>query len=183
MGLSTVHGIVHEHGGHVVVETSPGHGARFRVLLPAMQQMSVEAAIPTGADSHWAASRARLQGHVLVIDDEETVCEFMRDMLESWGLNVTAIADPSDARGLVAAAPERYSLVITDQTMPKITGVDLARELLALRPDLPVILYTGLSDNVVQREVDALGIRALMKKPIEPPTLFSLLEKHLSASS
>ena len=182
MGLSTVHGIVHEHGGHVVVETSPGHGARFRVLFPAMQRMSVEAPIPGCDNSHGAAPRSRLQGHVLVIDDEETVCEFMRDMLESWGLNVTAIADPSQARGLVAAAPDRYSIVITDQTMPKITGVELARELLTLRPDLPVILYTGLSDGIVQREVDALGIRALMRKPIEPPTLFNLLEKHLSGS-
>jgi CheY-like chemotaxis protein len=182
MGLSTVHGIVHEHGGHVVVETSSGHGARFRVLFPAMQRTSVEAQIPPCGDGRGAAPRSRLQGHVLVIDDEKTVCEFMRDMLEGWGLDVTAIADPSEARGLVAAAPDRYSIVITDQTMPKITGIELARELLSLRPDLPVILYTGLSDGVVQREVDALGIRALMRKPIEPPTLFNLLEKHLSVS-
>lgn len=182
MGLSTVHGIVHEHGGHVVVETSPGHGARFRVLFRAMSQTLAEELIPAGGNSGGAVPRSRLQGHVLVIDDEETVCEFMRDMLESWGLHVTAIADPSAARGLVAAAPDRYSIVITDQTMPKITGVELARELLTLRPDLPVILYTGLGDGIVQREVDALGIRALMRKPIEPPTLFDLLEKHLSRS-
>ena len=183
MGLSTVHGIVHEHGGHIVVETSPGEGARFRVLFRPIQRTAAEAPISGRGDRRGAAPRSQLQGHVLVVEDEETVCEFMRDMLESWGLEVTAVVNPLEARALVAAAPDRYTLVITDQTMPKITGVELARELLALRPDLPVILYTGFSDGIAQNEINALGIRALVRKPIEPQALFNLLETHLPRSA
>ena len=73
----------------------------------------------------------------------------------------------------------RFDLVITDQTMPRMTGIELARELLAIRPELPVILYTGYADGVMDAQIDAAGVRAMMRKPVEPAQLLALLRAHL----
>lgn len=115
----------------------------------------------------------------MVVDDEETVAEFMCDLLDSWGLKVTSVSSAAEARELFMRDPARFDLVITDQTMPRMTGLELAREMLALRADLPVILYTGLNDGIAQNEAAALGIRAFVTKPVEPQTLFGLLKTHL----
>lgn len=180
MGLSTVHGIVHEHGGHVLVESETGCGAVFRVLFPALERGTAEA----GADAAGAVSRAGrvplLRGQVLVVDDEAMVAEFMRDLLESWGLRVTVAANGAQARDLCAREPRRFDAVITDQTMPRITGLELARELKAASPDLPVILYTGYSDGLTEAEVKAAGALALVPKPAEPRALRTLLEAALA---
>ncbi|MFO1206949.1 MAG: response regulator [Burkholderiales bacterium] len=181
MGLSTVHGIVHEHGGHVLVESETGCGAVFRVLFAALDRG--RAAV--GADAAGAVSRAgkapSLRGQVLVVDDEAMVGEFMRDLLESWGLRVTVAANGAQARDLCSREPRRFDAVITDQTMPRITGLDLARELLVASPDLPVILYTGYSDGLTEAEVKAAGAVALVRKPVEPRALRALLEAALVA--
>ncbi|HQR53649.1 MAG TPA: response regulator, partial [Burkholderiales bacterium] len=181
MGLSTVHGIVHEHGGHVLVESETGCGAVFRVLFAALDRGRAE----VGADAAGAVSRAgkapSLRGQVLVVDDEAMVGEFMRDLLESWGLRVTVAANGAQARDLCSREPRRFDAVITDQTMPRITGLDLARELLAASPDLPVILYTGYSDGLTETEVKAAGAVALVRKPVEPRALRALLESALAA--
>jgi signal transduction histidine kinase len=181
MGLSTVHGIVHEHGGHVLVESETGCGAVFRVLFPALERGRAEA----GADAAGAVSRAGrvplLRAQVLVVDDEAMVGEFMRDLLESWGLRVTVAANGAQARDLCTREPRRFDAVITDQTMPRITGLELARELKGASPDLPVILYTGYSDGLTEAEVKAAGALALVRKPLEPRALRTLLETALAA--
>jgi PAS domain S-box-containing protein len=179
MGLSTVHGIVHEHGGHILVETGPGAGARFRVLFRPLQMERGAAVAPASAERRGAFPRHTLHGKVMVVDDEETVAEFMCDLLDSWGLKVTSVSSAAEARELFMRDPARFDLVITDQTMPRMTGLELAREMLALRADLPVILYTGLNDGIAQNEAAALGIRAFVTKPVEPQTLFGLLKTHL----
>jgi len=178
MGLATVHGIVHEHGGHVIVDTAPGRGATFRVLFRPLQAAG-DVLAPAEAQRRGGAPRQSLQGRVMVVDDEESVAEFMRDLLESWGLEVTAVTNPTDARQLFAGDPAHFDLVITDQTMPRMTGIDLAREMLATRPDLPVILYSGFGEGIAQEQTLAAGIRALVKKPVEPQALFSLLKAHM----
>jgi len=174
MGLATVHGIVHEHGGHVVVESTPGRGATFRVLFPVLgaDGQSIEHETLPG---YVAVRKPGLAGRVLLVDDEEMVVGFMRELLEGWGLEVTARRTGPDARQLFADEPERYDLVITDQTMPRMTGLELARELAAIRPGLPVILYTGYADRVVDAEVAAAGVRAVLEKPVEPAQLLALL--------
>ena len=179
MGLATVHGIVHEHGGHIVVESAPGRGATFRVLFPvlrvgddAIEHETLPGYVP-------ASRKPGLRGHVLLVDDEEMVVGFMRELLEGWGLEVTAKRAGPDARQLFADEPDRYDLVITDQTMPRMTGLELARELLAIRPELPVVLYTGYADGVMDAQVQAAGVRALLKKPVEPAQLLALLRAHL----
>jgi CheY-like chemotaxis protein len=180
MGLATVHGIVHEHGGHVIVETAPGAGARFRVLFPPLPVSGREGLVAGSDRSGGVKSpRTALHGRVMVVDDEASVAAFMGDLLETWGLEVTVVGDGSQARELIGRDPARYDLVITDQVMPRITGLELARELLAVRTGLPIILYTGFSAGVGQDDIERAGIRAMLRKPVEPDELYRLLRSHL----
>jgi PAS domain S-box-containing protein len=174
MGLSTVHGIVHEHGGHIVVETAPGRGARFCVLFRPMANAEGEA-IRAETSGPVSASR-QLKGRVLLVDDEPAVAEFMAELLGSWGLEVTVHQNPVEARASFADDPEKYDLVVTDQTMPRITGLDLARTLLTRRPDLPVILYTGYAERLTEAQTRGSGIRAFVTKPIDIGAFFTLVE-------
>ena len=179
MGLATVHGIVHEHGGHLIVETGLGRGAAFRALFPVLRADDDAIEHETLPGYSPAARKARLRGRVLLVDDEEMVVGFMRELLEGWGLEVTAKRAAPDARLVFAEESDRYDLVITDQTMPRMTGLELARELVAIRPRLPVILYTGYADGVNDAQVEAAGVRAVLQKPIEPAQLLALLRAHL----
>jgi len=175
MGLATVHGIVHEHQGHVIVETASGAGSRFRILLPMLASGTTVAALGGAAPAR--AARAPLQGRVLIVDDENAVADFMRELLSSWGLEATAVTSPSAVLDKVQR--ERYDAVILDQTMPGVTGMSLAREIAAARPGLPVLLYTGNSERIERDELDAAGIRALLQKPVEPNALYDLLRASL----
>jgi len=180
MGLATLHGIVHEHDGHVLVETAPRAGARFRVLFPALARTARVAALPSAARAAPEVAPAeRLDGSVLVVDDEQTVGEFMRELLATWGLEATYVARPREAFDIVAQNPARFDLVITDQAMPRMTGLELARALRAVRPDLPVVLYTGFGDQVSAAELDAAGVRALLGKPVQPQKLSAVLREAL----
>jgi PAS domain S-box-containing protein len=180
MGLATVHGIVHEHGGHLVVETLRGHGTRMRVLLPPLPTGAVSDAVVPGSSASRTA-RTGLQGRVLVVDDEPAVGEFMRDLLESWGLEATLVASAAEARALFDANRAGFDAVITDQTMPRMTGLELARELVALKADLPVILYSGFNEKLASLDIDRSGLCAVMNKPVDPQKLFTLLRSHLPA--
>jgi CheY-like chemotaxis protein len=172
-----VHGIVHEHGGHILVDSSAG-GSAFRLLLPVHEG---EASAPAPrAEAPARRARAPLSGRVLLVDDEASVRDFMRELLQGWGLEVTVAASPAEALAAFDADAARWDLVITDQTMPGMTGLDLARALLARRPGLPVILYSGHLDPVASRELEAAGVRELLAKPVEPALLHVLLKRHLS---
>jgi CheY-like chemotaxis protein len=180
MGLAIVHGIVHEHGGHVVVESAPGRGSRFRVLFPALTS-ECEDAGPAGTRAARARTERRsLEGSVLVVDDEESVGEFMRELLDTWGMRATCVTRPQEALEAVTRDPSRFDVVITDQSMPRMTGVQLARALRAARGDLPVVLYTGYSDGLGQADVEAAGLAAVLKKPVDPHALRSTLERCLA---
>jgi PAS domain S-box-containing protein len=180
MGLPMVHGIVHEYGGHLLLESRVGEGASFRVLLA---PLPVRAGVdePAAPPSMEAASRL-LAGHVLLVDDEPAVGEFMQDLLEDWGLAVTVFNESVDACRKFSDDPDRYDLVILDQTMPRMTGLDVAQQLLKLRPDLPVILYTGYSAEISEALVKQRGIRALLSKPVDTKRLHNLVERLLAAS-
>jgi PAS domain S-box-containing protein len=177
MGLAMVHGIVHDHGGHIVVESAPREGACFRLYLPALGSGAAAQAKP--AATRASRKRAPLRGRVLVVDDEELVGRFMGELLESWGIEATVLARPLGVIERVSRDPAAFDLVILDQTMPGITGLSLARELAAVRPGLPVVLYSGLSDGITPRDLEAANIRALLHKPVEPDALYGLLKTHL----
>jgi len=179
MGLATVHGIVHEYGGHVCVDTALGCGAAFRILLPPLTAGAQGAITAEATSTTHAASAARLTGRVLVVDDEEMVGAMMGETLDNWGLETTVIRNPIEAEQWFVQDPHRVDLVITDQTMPKLTGLELAQRLTLLRPDLPVLLYTGYGSHVTADDAKASGICALFAKPVEPAALFELLREHL----
>ncbi|HYG56168.1 MAG TPA: PAS domain S-box protein [Burkholderiales bacterium] len=177
MGLATVHGIVHEHGGHLLLESAPGQGACFRALfLPAGEAAPLEK-----RRAPRSTARRLLVGRVLVVDDETTVAEFMRELLGSWGLAATSLSSPLGVLERVSRERPGYDLVILDQTMPGMTGLSLARELTAARPGLPIVLYTGGADAIGQETLDAAGVKALLQKPVEPDVLYRLLEAILPA--
>jgi CheY-like chemotaxis protein len=181
MGLSLAHGIVHEHGGHILVDSMLNERTKFIVLLPAPAS-STSDALPAGRSAGAPApARARLAGRVLVVDDEPAIREFMSDLLGGWGLDVDALADGAAARDAVVTDPHRFDLVIADQTMPQLTGLALAREIARLRPGLPVILYTGYAEDLSPQELREAGVTQLLRKPIEPAQFYPLLAAHLHA--
>src|SRR5688500_10981861 len=179
MGLASVHGLVHELGGHIVVEPVTPHGTRFRVLFPAIdgEKSACDAIEGVCAGS----PLCRLSGRVLVVDDEQTVSAFMCDLLESWGLEVKTAPDAKDALS-TCGADCAFDFVITDYKMPGMNGLQLARELHAAHPQLPVILYTGFNEGLARGDIDAAGVRAVLTKPIDPHELFGLLQTRLTKS-
>ncbi len=179
MGLSTVHGIVHEHGGHILVASRFGEGAEFRIVLPALAESETLEFLAANRDHNMVQARGTA-ARILVVDDEEAVAEFMGDLLESRGFKVVVKTDSLAARELFKQNPHAFDLVITDQTMPKLRGTELALALLQLRPTLPVILYSGHSEGTTEERVKKCGIRGFLKKPVETSALFELITELLA---
>jgi nitrogen-specific signal transduction histidine kinase/CheY-like chemotaxis protein len=182
MGLSTVHGIVHEHGAHLVVDTAPREGTVFRVLFPALDGPGARSGGAAEAGTGSAPVPGGLQGRVLVVDDDESVSELMQDLFESWGLEVVVARD--GAAGLEAFSRDTrgFDLALLDQTMPRMTGLELAGHLLALRPRLPILMYTGYSEHISERRVKQAGVHALLRKPVDPALLYARVRDLLGAS-
>ena len=178
MGLAIVHGIVHEYGGHLVVKSEAGRGTTIRVLLPCDPD-ALTTPTPSPRTVHGPASQLQLRGRVLCVDDNREVGEFMRELLEGWGLTTTSFDDSLTAADHFRTHPEAYDFAILDQTMPQLTGTELATQLLQVRAQLPIVLYTGYSDQINEDSVRALGIRALVKKPLDIPHFRRLVESLL----
>ena len=159
MGLAIVYGIVKDLNGTITVESQIGVGTTFRVLLP-------KTVDPVKREVEGTARAAGGSERILFIDDEEMLVEWGRAVLERLGYEVTASMGSAEALSVFSADVTRFDLVITDQTMPGMTGVDLAGEILRLRPDMPIILCTGHSEIVSPEEAHAAGIREFLMKPV-----------------
>ena len=160
MGLSMVHGIVRSVGGSIVVESEPGKGTLFRIFLPI--ESGVSESVETDSEGPIPYGSER----VLVVDDEVNIAYMWKRMLEKLGYRVTARTGSLEALRDFSAAPGDYDVIITDQTMPNMTGEELAEEAMKLRQDIPVILCTGFSEKVDDDKAAKKGIRALLLKPI-----------------
>ena len=177
MGLPVVHGILHEHGGHLLVETAPGEGTSFRLLLPALGAPAVR----EQEQAYVPASQRQGQGHVLVVDDEPHLVAYYAELLEARGYRVTGVTDAREALRFFRGSPEDIDLLITDQTMPDMTGTSLVRELRAIRADLPVILCSGYSDVIDARGAQALPVAAYFQKPVIAGELLARVDELLDA--
>jgi CheY-like chemotaxis protein len=175
LGLSVLHGIVHSANGHVEVHTEVGAGTEFRVYLPSRPGAGL-AVIP---DADSKAAREQVCGRILLVDDEPDIVEFMAALLENIGCSVRGFSNPVEAWRIFQEAPDEVDLVITDQTMPDMTGAELARAMLACRPDLPIILSTGYSTAIDDSAAREIGIRRLLKKPIASQVLRDLVVQYL----
>ncbi len=161
MGLSVAHGIVKSHGGVITVESKEGKGTLFTVCLPVLDG-------ETQARAYFAdRSGPSLQGKesILLVDDEELVLSSLQRALKMSGYRVSALKDGREAVRAFEKSPDEFDLVITDLTMPGMTGIELSRKILDIRPDIPVILCTGFNDAVDDQEARSLGIRELLLKP------------------
>jgi len=159
LGLSVVYGIVKNCGGVIDVSSELGKGTTFRVYLPLIEpservEEKVSAAVPGGDE------------RILFVDDEAPLVEVGRMMLTSLGYRVTSRTSSVDALETFRVQPFDFDLVITDMTMPNMTGVDLAREVLKIRPDIPIILCTGFSEIISEEKAKGVGIRRFVMKPI-----------------
>jgi CheY-like chemotaxis protein len=182
MGLSMVHGIVHEYGGHILLQSALGAGATFRILIPVLSQV-LSPAFQGAAIRPQALQWTALQGRVAVVDDDALVAEFMGELLEGWGLSARLFCDAEQASELLLADPYAWDFVILDQSMPRLSGLQLARRLLAARADLPIVLYTGFSDALAETEVLEQGLKALLTKPLDQARLHGLLCTNLRSET
>ena len=174
MGLAIVHGIVAAWGGSIVCESRPGMGTTFTITLPATGEAAEDAAsLPD------AQPPRQGREHILFVDDEATLVEITRIMLERLGYRVSAHTDGQAALDHFAGAPEAFDLAITDHSMPGMTGFELARRLLALRPDLPVILCSGYGSAVSEEMARQAGIRLLAAKPLTKNGIGALIRRVL----
>ncbi|MDD4392487.1 MAG: PAS domain S-box protein [Desulfobacterales bacterium] len=173
LGLSVVHGIVKSHGGHITVYSEPGKGATFLVYLP----MIASAAESPRSEDVKAVPKGNER--ILLLDDDASIVKLEQSMLESLGYEVTAEMSSEKALQIFRAAPEKFDLAITDMTMPHMTGTKLAQQLLAIRPDIPIILCTGFSELINEETARAMGIREYIMKPVVRKQMAEIVRKVL----
>ncbi|MCU0578931.1 MAG: PAS domain S-box protein, partial [Desulfobacterota bacterium] len=174
LGLSVVHGIVQRHGGLIRVQSQPGAGSCFRVFLPRLEDVAVRPAL-------LQQRMPRGREHILAVDDEETLTEILRKALEHLGYRVTTTTDPREARAWFGKDPDSFHLLITDMTMPKMTGDRLVADVLKVRSHFPIIICTGYSDQLSEARVREIGARALLMKPFDIGALALLVREVLDS--
>ena len=176
MGLAVVHGIAKSHGGAITVESKVGAGSTFTVYFPALEKAAARS-----EDEFEPIARGT--GRILFVDDEEALASMGQIMLEKLGYEVDVMTRSLDALDAFRANPQKYDLVITDYTMPGMTGMALSEELLKTRPDIPIILCTGYSDVTTPEMVKAAGIRELLMKPFVRAQLAHAVNNVLTSHS
>jgi CheY-like chemotaxis protein len=174
LGLAVVHGIIESHDAVIRVASEPGKGTVFHLYFPAHGGTAVEIEAEEKAVSYGRGER------LLFVDDEEFLARLGQKTLTELGYEVEVAIRPASALAMVQADPQRFAVVLTDLTMPHMTGLQLASHLLQLRPTLPIILMTGYRASLTAERVRALGIRQLLLKPTTIHSLGTAVHKALS---
>ena len=176
MGLAVAHGIVRSHGGALRVASQPGRGSQFEVYLPRIGISHVEVVAPQRTEPRREAS-------ILVVDDEPAITELLQTMLERVGYIVQTRTDSIEALETFRARPDEFDLIITDHTMPKMTGIKLARECRRIAPGVSVILVSGYGDLLDKSEIEDSGVRELLTKPLRSNELTAAVHRALDETS
>jgi len=178
LGLAVVHGIVKQHNGEIIVNSKLGQGTTFHIYFPMLKSVIQQ-----------EAERAEVQiddlpqgrgERILIVDDEVQIVEMLQRMLEELGYSVVGFSNSNEALTAFSMNSDIFDLLVTDMTMPEMTGIVLAEKMLALKPDLPVILCTGFSEAVDETKAKAIGINMLLYKPISTILLLKSIKEILA---
>lgn len=173
MGLSLTYDIIKSYGGSITVESTPGQGTVFDVYFPAVKD-----AKPPKVDMD--AEVLRGNESILFVDDEDTLADLGKQMIEFLGYRVTARVNSLEALKLFQKDPNAFDLVITDLVMPGMSGDELAQNILAIRPDIPVILITGFAEQMTSEKAGLIGVKKLVTKPIAMKDIAKLIRDALA---
>ncbi len=172
LGLSVIHGIIQDYHGFIRVESELGKGTTFYVHIPVLQQetstadeVKTDEPLPTGTE------------RILVVDDESMIANLNKTILEQLGYEVTATTQSLDALEKIRTDPDQFDLIITDQTMPNLTGAELAQEVLSIKHNMPIILCTGYSSVLSEEDALAIGIKKYVKKPVNRTALAKIVRQ------
>jgi DNA-binding response OmpR family regulator len=173
--LAVAHGIAEQHKGVISAESFPGKGAVFTILFPAYegpveQAREAKTVLPTGNE------------RILFVDDEPAISKLGKQRLEKLGYRVQSATDPSEALAIFKDAPDAFDLIITDMAMPHMTGEQLATEILKIRPGMPIMLCTGHSEKVSEKNAREIGICSFVMKPMEKAEFAVRVRKVLDES-
>lgn len=175
LGLSVVHGIVTGYKGQILVESEPGESTTFRIYLPIIEEISEQ-----------KCSRPIPQqgkGCILFVDDEQVILNMISKMLNKQGFEVSAIKNPREATELFRQKPERFDLVITDLTMPELSGLELSTELKSLCPRIPIIMMTGFGKDIEDDQtLNRHGICKILKKPVRLAELVAAIKDAIAGN-
>ncbi len=177
LGLSVIHGIVRSHGGYITVYSEPGEGTTFHIYLP---RIEVSAKVPETISIEPAPKGKE---YILFVDDDEQIVNVVQQILERLGYHVAVRTSSVEALEAFRAQPEKFDLVITDLTMPNMIGTELAKRLIDIRPNIPIILCTGFSEAISGKKAKAIGIREYLMKPIAIHDLATTIRKALNKDS
>ncbi len=173
MGLSLTHGIVKNHDGHIFVDSEPGKGTTFRVYFPRIMPDAIKPSLEGQKALTGGSER------ILIVDDEQSIVLMEQRMLENLGYQVTATSNCLEAFQLFVSRPDNFDLLITDMSMPQMSGADLARKVLSVRPDMPVVLCTGFSELIDENTAREIGIREYVMKPVGSRQIATIVRKLL----
>ena len=178
LGLSTVHGIVESYKGYISVYSEQGKGTTFNIYLPKIAVPQKDKSRDRGKTPYPSGKES-----ILIVDDEKSIVEMEKLMLESLGYKVFAYTNSNELLKKFKTSPQDFDLVITDMTMPEMTGTDLSRQILALRKDMPIIICTGFSLLINEEKAKAAGIKKFLMKPIVKKDLAREVRKILDGVS